>query len=147
MIPVTVFRIVDGDTVVGTIHLPYEVDIRNQEIRALGYDAWESRKVSRSGSVGISQEEMDKGKVAKAYLDSLMSEAKEVYIVPGLKPWDSFGRALGHLHIERTKGSVESVAQLMSQGGHCRPCPLEESPNDDTWWDLDKEEDLTNRDD
>ena len=72
MIPITVDRIVDGDTLVGTIHLPYEVDLRNQEIRALGYDAWESRHVQRTGSASISDEELAKGKAAREFFASLI---------------------------------------------------------------------------
>ena len=141
MIPVTVFRIVDGDTVVGTIHLPFECDLRNQEIRALDYDAWESRKAQRSGSSGVTPEEIQMGKLAKDKLTEIMSEAREVYLVPGKKYWDNFGRALGELYVENEKGEVESVAQIMRHCGHCRPERLTDLEEDSYWDDLTSEDD------
>lgn len=115
----TVKRVVDGDTLHGTIHLPYGIDYTPKGIRALGYDAWESSKRRK----GVTDEEVVKGKKATTYLQNLL-KGRKVYIVL-IEPEGShgkYGRALGLLAIQR-EGKLEWVSTLMKANNHIRTLP------------------------
>lgn len=118
--PFTVERVLDGDTVQGTITLGWDVQLSNQMVRCLSYDAWETSK--RRRSVTVTDEEIVKGKAATAYLETLT--ANGVWVEAGERSRDNYGRVLGELYVAR-EGRLYAVADLMRAAGHCRVDPDE----------------------
>ena len=120
-------KVVDGDTIHADIILAYGVVLEDQTIRAIDYDAWESRKIRRS--VGkISDDEIAKGQKAKAALQVLIDQTDITLEAPTdpKRYRDNYGRLLGKLY---TDG--HSIGQWMQKNGHCRAEPLTLEPETD----------------
>lgn len=113
--PIEVTRVLDGDTVQGTISLGWDVQLSNQMVRCLSYDAWESSK--RRRSVKVTDEEVVKGKLAAEYLRELVEGG--AWVSAGDRPRDNYGRILGELYVN-IDGKLYEVADLMHAAGHCR---------------------------
>jgi len=90
-------RVVDGDTFQADILLPWGVTLRQQKIRSLGYDAWESNKKRRS--VNVTDAEVVKGKVAAAAVRKLFTTAR-VSCSPGKRDRDRYGRILATILVD-----------------------------------------------
>ena len=118
MYPLRVARVLDGDTVEGTIELGFGVQLASQSIRCLGYDAWESSK--RRRSVKVTDEEVVKGKLASKYMEDLVKGP--VWVVPGKRERDNYGRVRGELYV-LVDGKPVGVADLMEYNGHTRREP------------------------
>jgi len=112
-----VIRVVDGDTLKVNIVFSWDVTLRDQTVRCLGYDAWESSK--RRRSVKVTDEEVVKGKLATTAFSELLDSATDVYLVPGKQPRGPYGRILATV-ICRVDGRRVNVADWMQSHGHTR---------------------------
>lgn len=108
-------RVVDGDTVEADIHLGLNFVLEGEKIRAADYDAWECSK--RRRTVEITDDEVRKGKRAKAYLEGLLSAGEIRLKSTGNR--DAYGRLLGVL----SHNGID-VRYQMSLQGHLRPSEL-----------------------
>jgi len=83
--PVWIERIIDGDTIVVTIDLGFNIIYKQQRVRLLGIDAYEKKGATK-----------EKGLEAKSFTESFFAQpgAKYILVTPGKK--DSFGRILGN---------------------------------------------------
>lgn len=112
-----VVRVVDGDTIKVNVLFPWDVTLRDQTVRCLGYDAWEASK--RRRSVKVTDEEVAKGKIATTAFTELLDSATDVYLVPGEKSRGPYGRILATV-ICRVDGRRVNVADWMQSHGHTR---------------------------
>ena len=112
-----VCRIIDGDTLVVDIMYPWNVTLRDQTVRCMGYDAWESSK--RRRSVTVTDEEVTKGKLAASAFSELLNSSSAVYAIPGRRSRGPYGRILATLscHVD---GERIVVADWMRSHGHVR---------------------------
>jgi hypothetical protein len=110
----------DGDTIQADIHLGFDVVLNDQSIRCSDYDAWESSK--RRRSVNVTDEEVEKGRLATVYLQELLGSSKVFLQESGQKKSrDVYGRVLGKLHVQKqNQRYLERVSTLMKAGGHLR---------------------------
>jgi hypothetical protein len=115
-LPLDNVQIVDGDTVVADVLMPWSVTLRKQVIRANDYDAWEASTARKT--VNVTPAEIVKGKAAKADLAALVGRASSVVVVPSEKR-EAYGRRLGSLKVVAGGKSV-NVADFMRERGHCR---------------------------
>lgn len=102
----------DGDTVKADINMPFDVTLRNQEIRFLGFDAWEVTK--KRQSVVVTDAEVIKGAKAKIAFKT-WAAGKKFTIVPGDKPRDNYGRILAYGFFDK-----QSLADFMIKNDHDR---------------------------
>jgi hypothetical protein len=109
----------DGDSVNGTIVLPYGLALHHAHARLTGYDAWESRRIRRTRGK-ITPAELRRGKAAKAELARLLTEAKAAWLEPDPAQFDAFGRPLGRLYLEQANGRILDVARWMIAHDHDR---------------------------
>lgn len=105
---VDVTRIVDGDTVDVDIDLGFGMTYKKQRVRLMGIDTPESRTRNL--------EEKFYGLQSKAFLTSLIEEAKEIQLVSHEK--GKFGRILGEIF---DPDNVTSINQQMIDGFHAVP--------------------------
>ena len=112
-----VTRVVDGDTLKVNVLFPWDVTLRDQTVRCLGYDAWESSK--RRRSVTVTDEEVAKGKLATSALSGLLDLSSAVYLVPGTRSRGPYGRILATVMC-RVDGRKVDVADWMRSHGHVR---------------------------
>ena len=112
-----VIRVVDGDTLKVHIVFPWSVTLRDQTVRCLGYDAWESSK--RRRSVKVTDEEVAKGKLATSAFGKLLDSASAVYLVPGKRSRGPYGRILATVML-RVDGKRVDVADWMMSHDHVR---------------------------
>ncbi|TXH18530.1 MAG: hypothetical protein E6R03_01975 [Hyphomicrobiaceae bacterium] len=117
--PITITHVLDGDTIRGTITLPWGVGLVDRPIRLLGYDAWEMHR--RRGREEISPEEVAKGKAARDALIGLVREAKAAVVENSHGTnYDVYGRVLASLKLF-INGDWIDVATWMTVSKHCRP--------------------------
>ena len=115
---VTVESVHDGDTLTGTINLPFGVDLPHKSIRAWGYDAPEITRVRRT--VVITPEELQNGKKAQQALAGLIATGTLwIEEAPG-KDIDPYDRIDARLWIRVKAGEWVDVAAWMREHGHTR---------------------------
>ena len=107
--PVEVSRVIDGDTVVGDVSLPFDVTLRNQRFRAATFDTWEMRGPNKS-----------RGHLARLALYELRDVAIGFYVEPVKAARDDFGRILGIWWYRDTEGQLKRVSEYMRAGGHLK---------------------------
>ena len=112
-----VTRVIDGDTLEANILYPWDVTLRDQTVRCMGYDAWESSK--RRRSVKVTDEEVVKGKLATSAFSELLNSSSAVYLIPGKSPRGPYGRILATVML-RVDGKRVNVADWMRSHGHVR---------------------------
>ncbi len=115
--PVEVLRVIDGDTLVGRVSLPWGETSRDITFRAADFDAWEASK--RRRSVTVTDEEVAKGKDAKDWLAKLVK--KERLRVQPMKEGssqDKYGRALGVFYVQGDP--PRRLADMATESGHVR---------------------------
>src|SRR3990167_485629 len=110
----------DADTLTKVdLLLPWNITIRDQSVRLLGFDAHEVSRVRQT--VNISDAELVKGRDARDALIRLCAGAKAVYL---LARWrtatDPYGRLNGHLYVVDASGATVDVAQWAVKNGHVR---------------------------
>lgn len=110
---IQISRVIDGDTIQGTIQLPWAISMSNRIVRLLDYDAWETRHPA-------SDDEIAKGLVAKTTLQGLIKQIPIAVIETGLRSFDDFGRVLGRLILINEKGVELNIADYMKQNGHTK---------------------------
>lgn len=106
----------DGDTLNADILLPFDITLRNQNIRAADYDAPEIS--THRQTVKVTPEEIKQGLIAKRFLSNKLLVSK-VYIAQYKKNRDAYGRLLGVLFYEEN-GQKELVSKLMIENGFIR---------------------------
>lgn len=114
-------RVIDGDTVhADVVDLGWGAALTDQSIRLLGYDAPEISK--RRRAVKVTDEEIQRGKAAKARLEELIGEAQVVYLYEDehQPKRDPYGRMLGVMLLLRNDGKMIDVCNWMSTEGHVR---------------------------
>jgi len=111
----TVERIIDGDTVVLTIDLGFNITLTNQHIR-LTYDAPELRTRNKA--------EKQRGIAARDHLASLIPAGSQCYLVSeSFNPnKGKYGRIIGDITCISPNGDhdAESVEYLMTAAGHLK---------------------------
>lgn len=102
---------VDGDTLDGNLILPYDVVLRDQRVRLLGVDAWETNGP-----------EKEKGVAAQKFVNGLIRKGN-VWIVPNVDGQrDNFGRILGHAWVqEQPSGKWHDLAEELIENKHGIP--------------------------
>lgn len=117
-------QVYDGDTITATVQLGFQVALTQQAIRLAGFDAWEISRTRQT--VEVTDEEIEKGKKAKAYLSELIGKNPDkVFLRPVGSGRGAYGRLQGELMIYGSYGRAE-VASLMKLNGHDRGPALEE---------------------
>lgn len=114
-LPLDVSRVIDGDTIVGAVTLPYGVALPHVTIRAADYDAWEASRARRT--VEVDDVELARGERAKLALELLATGPMWVR-PPAGRQRDSYGRLLGELYAGDPPAAVRTTMQA---GGHVRP--------------------------
>jgi hypothetical protein len=121
-IPIRISRIKDGDTLVADVLLPWNVTLRDEDVREATYDAWESRR--GRGGIVITEEELAKGKQATKDLTELFRDNKAYLGVSDDAKRDSFGRLLGKYWAYDTVNSKWiDVREFMRERNHLRHDP------------------------
>lgn len=82
--PILIERVIDGDTIVCTVNLGFDISLVNQKVRILGIDAFETKGRNK-----------DKGLKAKELAVSWLSEGQFILVTTGKR--DVFGRVLGNI--------------------------------------------------
>lgn len=106
-------RVVDGDTIRGDVVLPFGITLRDQTIRALEYDAWESSRARRT--VKITDEELAKGREAKAQFAKLVASGR-VFVEPGRQERDPYGRLLARVWVHSEDAWISLAVWGKSKG-------------------------------
>lgn len=114
----TAIDVIDGDTIAADIELAWNITLRDQRIRAAGFDAWETNR--RRRSVNVTAAEIRKGRVATAYLTALLNGC-ELIVIPVDSPRDHYGRILARWYLLDSEGDLVPISDLMTQHGHTRP--------------------------
>lgn len=121
-IPVRISRIKDGDTIVADVLLPWNVTLRDEDIRESTYDAWESRR--GRGGIVTTDEELVKGKQATRDLTELFRDKKAYLGVSDDSKRDAFGRLLGKFWaFDTVNNQWIDVREFMRERGHLRHDP------------------------
>lgn len=117
---IKVHRTIDGDTFVCTFDLGLDVELKNQTVRVSNFDAWETSKIRRT--VDVTNEEVAKGKKAKADLEKIFSEATIIYArVQKKKYRDSYGRLLVKIYVTSPSlGTNAELSEIMTDLGNVR---------------------------
>lgn len=113
------YRVVDGDTIQGTLLLPWDIAIYPAKIRAGTYDAWEISR--RRRSLQITDEEIRKGKATKKALEGFLATGR-VFLGTGASSRgkrDNYGRIVGVLFLA-ADNRVLRVGEWMRNNGHVR---------------------------
>lgn len=117
--PIKVNRVKDGDTLaLDYVQLPWKTGLVNVDLRCAGYDAWEI--THKRHSVKIDNSEIEKGKKAKYFLEELVEDTVQAYLIPENPEFDCYGRLLGYLHLRLRSGVSVDVASVMREKGHTR---------------------------
>lgn len=115
LLPATVIKVHDGDTLRATIHLPYDVDLPNRSIRAQDFDAWEINRVRKT--VKITDEELRRGKLAKAELERLLSLGR-LYLQPVKGADGAYNRETARWWIDTSDGWLDVAKHMIDHGHH-----------------------------
>lgn len=112
--PLTVREVLDGDTIVADVEVGLDgLVFHSQTIRFADIDCWETTR--RRAAVKVTTAEIEKGKLAKADLEALLSSAKVITAAPADKPRDVYGRRLMSLQADG-----KSIAEYLRSRGHER---------------------------
>ena len=110
-------RIIDGDTVDGSIDLGFGISVRKR-IRLLGINAPETKLLSKIKNEADRYAERDAGLRAKDKLGELLT-GKEVIIQTQLDKTGKFGRVLGTL-ITQDEGQNLNINEFLLSKGYVR---------------------------
>ena len=104
----------DGDTITADVHIGLDnLVFHDQTIRFNDIDCWETSKHRQS--VVVTDDEVAKGKKARAELEGMVKSAKAITGATGATQRDVYGRRLFSVKIDG-----ESVAEIMRAKGHER---------------------------
>lgn len=107
-------RIHDADTVIGDVCLPWSITLRNQTIRAAGYDAWEVTRTRKTGDFAHFSDreweiEIAKGMTARDAFRHLY-EGGRMFIEWDQKSEKSvYGRIEGQLWVRLPNGELVNI--------------------------------------
>jgi hypothetical protein len=90
-------RVKDVDTLHGDLQLPWSITLRAQDIR-LDFDGLEVSRIRRG--VVITDDEIVRGKQAKAALEKMISQCQAAYLQPVAQPGGGFDRIAGSLWLQ-----------------------------------------------
>lgn len=114
----TVIDVHDGDSLRADIHLPFGIDLRNQPIRAYGYDAWELARQREQVIGKITDGEISKGKEARDDLKFLLTQGRLYGEDSGER--DPHGRVSVKLYLKLKNQGWLDIADWMEAHGHLR---------------------------
>lgn len=108
-------KIHDADTITFDVDLNWDgITVKNQTCRVLEFDAWEVTRTRKS--VGpITDEEIEKGKLASKEAKSVFENAKSIDVRMGKEGRDVYGRPLVHITVDGV-----DYATYMKAKGHDR---------------------------
>lgn len=108
-------KVIDGDTFRADIQLGFGVTLPAQDVRVMGFDAWETSY--RRKTVNIVPSELVRGQQAKKALEKLLSGAK---IVTAIEPTDKdpYGRRLLWVYADG-----KEIGAILRAQGHERKNP------------------------
>jgi len=109
-------RVIDGDTIEADLLLGRGVVLKRRRIRLAGFDAWEMTR--RRRTVSITDEELAKGKVARAAMETLIGDSIVQCLTEGDR--DAYGRTVGRLRLIQRDGNVLQAENWMRERGHDR---------------------------
>lgn len=115
---IEVEKVHDADTFTATIHLGFDIQLKSQTIRIDGFDAWEITRTRRT--VKVTDDEITKGKEALKDLKQIFNESKRIYVVPGKRLRDNYGRLLLKVYVEDPELGSTEVGEVMRDLGHER---------------------------
>ena len=107
-------RVVDGDTVDGTIDLGFDIQVKKR-IRMVGIDAPETRLQRKILSVADREKEKQLGLLAKAKLKELL-KGQRITIRTQLDKTGKFGRVLGVLITHETEAPLNINNYMVLNG-------------------------------
>tara|TARA_R110000824_G_scaffold96036_2_gene230478 strand:- start:17 stop:382 length:366 start_codon:yes stop_codon:yes gene_type:complete len=107
-------RVVDGDTVDGTIDLGFDIYVKKR-IRMVGIDAPETRLQRKILSVADREKEKQLGLLAKAKLKELL-KGQTITIKTQLDKTGKFGRVLGTLMTHETEAPLNINNYMVLNG-------------------------------
>jgi len=114
-----VVRVIDADTLVADVYLPWGVCLIDQTLRVDTHDCWESSKRRQSEAAGeITDEEVAKGKTAERELTETLQDW-QLWVRPGITPRDNYGRLLGPWQL-RNGFKVEDMQAVAKRKGWLR---------------------------
>ena len=119
--PLQIKRVKDGDTLVGTIKLPWNTGLIDVSIRCAGYDAFEITKKRKS--VVFTDNEIENGQKATNYLNKLILKSTNCCISPSTQEFDCYGRVFGFVYLKIDNVYVD-LAHHMTEHGFDRNTAL-----------------------
>lgn len=131
--PCTITSNHDGDTVhCAVIRGPWGMALAEEDVRLLGFDAWEVSKVRRTRDV--TDGEVIKGKRARDDLAALIGAADSAYLRAPTsgKQRDLYGRPLGWLVLKEPDGSQLDIAKWMREHDYDRDVDSRGKPRSGT---------------
>ena len=108
--------VLDGDTIVVDVLLPWSVVLNDRSVRMQGYDAWEISKKRKT--VRVTDAEIERGKAAREALVQILSAAEAVYLTPSDRH-DPYGRLTAYVSL-LYDGQLIEVSEWMREHGHTR---------------------------
>ena len=111
------YLIHDGDTLKAyEVQLPFGVSLRDQSVRADGYDAWEIDRTRKT--IIYDKDELEKGIEAYKALCDLLRDGGLWIDETGKR--DPYGRLNARLWTKDRSGKWIDVAEWMKEHGHAR---------------------------
>jgi len=115
--PATIEKVVDGDTVVATVKLRWNVGIVSTSFRLLDFDAWEISRKRKT--VKFDSNELEKGRKAKVELENLIKDGEVFFEAKDGDEIDPYGRPLARMFVLKD-GQMIEVSKYMKERGHDR---------------------------
>jgi len=111
------YLIHDGDTLKAyEVQLPFGVSLRDQSVRADGYDAWEIDRTRKT--IIYDKDELEKGIEARRAFSNLLDDGGLWIDETGKR--DPYGRLNARLWTKDRSGKWIDVAEWMKEHGHAR---------------------------
>lgn len=112
--PLQIKRVKDGDTLVGTIKLPWNTGLIDVSIRCAGYDAFEITKKRKS--VIFTDNEIENGQRASNYLKELILNSTNFCISPSTNQFDCYGRVFGFVYLKINNVYIDLAHHMIEKG-------------------------------
>ncbi len=111
----TDFVVSDGDTFRCTVDQGFGSIRPRQDVRVNGFDAWETTYIRKAKDIHITPSELELGIAAKAYLRTILEQARAVHVVYDASDLDPYGRGLLWVFVDG-----KELGDLMRKAGHER---------------------------
>jgi micrococcal nuclease len=105
-------RVIDGDTIVVDVDLGFSTVLHDEIVRLLDIDTPETRTRN--------EEEKTRGLAAKAFVQSVLPEGKEVILNTHKDVKGKYGRYLGHVVYRDDEGFEHDLVKELKERGHVK---------------------------